>query len=144
MPSSYETFWNHDRYAVVGRDEARFPKLTYRGLKESGKTVYPVSTDTPAIDGDPTFADFTSLPQPVDGVVIEVPKEETRDWVARAAEAGIHNVWIHMNRETPEALDLAREKGLDVRYGTCAVMYVTAGFTFHSIHKMIRKVKRTY
>jgi hypothetical protein len=60
------------------------------------------------------------------------------------ADAGIERVWIHMTRETPEALALAEEKGLEVHSGTCAVMYVTPGFTYHSLHKWINKLMRTY
>ena len=77
-------------------------------------------------------------------VVLEVPKEETREWVARAAKAGIRDVWIHMQRDTPEALELAKENGLNVRSGSCAVMYLTRGFTYHSIHKWIMKVAGRY
>ena len=76
--------------------------------------------------------------------MIEVPKEETRDWVERAADAGVRDVWIHMRRETPEALALAQERGLDLRFGTCAVMYVTPGFTYHAIHRGIMKLLRKY
>ena len=46
--------------------------------------------------------------------------EDTREWVARAASAGIRDVWIHMGRETPEALKVAKENGVRVRSGTCA------------------------
>ena len=49
-----------------------------------------------------------------------------------------------MGTESPEALALAEEKGLNARSGTCAVMYVTPGFTFHSIHKWIMKLIGKY
>ena len=47
-------------------------------------------------------------------------------------------------RGEPEALALARKKGLNVHSGTCAVMYVTPGFTYHSIHKWIMKLLGKY
>ena len=61
------------------------------------------------------------MPEPVEAVVLEVPKEETAAWVERAADAGVTEVWIHMGRETPEALALAEEKGLNVRTGNRGV-----------------------
>lgn len=79
-----------------------------------------------------------------EAVVLEVPKEETRDWVARIAERGIKDVWIHMNRETPEALELAKKSGMNARSGTCAVMYVTPGFTYHTIHKWAMQLAGKY
>jgi len=45
-----------------------------------------------------------------------------------------------MGTETPEALDLAGEKGINVRSGTCAVMYLKQGFSYHSLHKWIAKL----
>jgi predicted CoA-binding protein len=141
MPSQHETFWNNDKFAVVGYSEVKpFPTLTYGALKlAEGKTVYPVDPTTDTIEGDPAFSDLSSLPEPVDAVVLEPPREETAGWIEQAAAAGITEVWIHMGRETPEAMDLARERGLNVRTGTCAVQYLTGGFP-HNIHRFLRKL----
>ncbi|MBD3867567.1 MAG: CoA-binding protein [Acidobacteria bacterium] len=145
MASNYETFWDNRSFAVIGHEVRKnFPVLTYQGLKKLGKTVYPVDPSVKQIEGDRAFADLACLPEKVDAVVLEVPKEETREWVARAAKAGIRDVWIHMQRDTPEALELAKENGLNVRSGSCAVMYLTRGFTYHSIHKWIMKVAGRY
>jgi predicted CoA-binding protein len=96
------------------------------------------------IEGDATFPDLGALPQKVDAVVLETPREETADWVRQAADAGIQHVWIHMNRDTPEALELGRERGLEVRTGTCAVMYVKPGLSYHSVHKWINQALGSY
>jgi predicted CoA-binding protein len=145
MASHYETFWEHRSFAVVGHAAKKnFPRLTYRGLKQGGRTVFPVDPSLDEVEGDRTYADLASLPEPVDAVVLEVPREDTKDWVARAADAGIKDVWIHMQRETPEALALAEEKGMNVCSGTCAVMYLTPGFTYHSVHRWIVKLVGKY
>jgi predicted CoA-binding protein len=145
MASEYESFWENRSFAVVGhKAKKNFPSLTYLGLKNQGKVVFPVDPSTEMIEGDKAYTDLASLPERVDAVVLEVPKEETRDWVAKVAEAGIEDVWIHMQRETPEALELAREKGLRARSGTCAVMYLRSGFSYHSLHKWIMKLAGKY
>jgi predicted CoA-binding protein len=146
MPrSNYETFWENRSFAVVGHEAKKnFPHLTYRGLEKLGKVVYAVDPSREEIEGQQAYADLDSLPGPVDAVVLEVPKEETRDWVEQAADAGIKDVWIHMQRDTPEALELAKRRGLNARSGTCAVMYVTPGLTYHSIHKWIVKLAGKY
>lgn len=145
MASDYEKFWESGSYALVGHSEKKaFPKFTYAGLKKSGKTVYPVDPSADTIEGDRAYPDLASLPHRVEAVVIEVPKEETKDWVEKAAQAGIKKVWIHMKTDTPEAVALAGEKGVTVCTGTCAVMYVTPGFTGHSIHKWINKLLGKY
>lgn len=145
MPSNYESFWQHGRYAVVGHKAKRnFPELTYKGVKKLGKTVFAVDPSLDEVQGDAVFKDLGALPEKVDGVVLETPPEETREWVAKAADLGIKDVWIHMGRDTPEALALAEEKGINVRHGTCAVMYVTPGFTYHAIHRGIMKLVGKY
>lgn len=146
MPNKHlQSFWDHDSFAVVGHAAKKnFPHLTYRGLKARGKLVYPVDPSIKEADGDGVYPDLRSLPRQVEAVVLEVPAQETRDWVSRVADAGVRDVWIHMGRETPEALALARRMGLNVRSGTCAVMYLTPGLSYHSIHRWIMKAAGKY
>ncbi len=146
MPNmDYESFWKNRSFAVVGHEAKRnFPRLTYQGLKKLGKEVFPVDPSAAEIEGDKAYADLDALPHKVDAVVLEVPQEETRDWISKVADAGIKDVWIHLQRDTPEALALAKEKGLNARSGTCAVMYLEPGLTYHTIHKWIMKVAGKY
>ena len=145
MASNYETFWENGCFAVVG-DKAKqnFPVLTYRGLKKLGKSVFPIDPSEEEIEGDHAYAALDAIPEKIDAVVLEVPKEDTKDWVAKVADAGIKDVWIHMGRETPEALSLAHDKGMNARTGTCAVMYVKPEPSYHSIHKWITKLAGKY
>ncbi len=145
MTSNYETFWENDCFAVVGnKAKQNFPVLTYRGLKKLGKEVFPIDSSVEEIEGDHTYPTLEDLPAEVDAVVLEVPKEETKEWVARVADAGIEDVWIHMGRETPEAVALANDKGMNARTGSCAVMYVKPEPSYHSIHKWIAKLTGKY
>ena len=145
MSIDYQSFWTYQSYAVVGHSAKKnFPGITYRGLKQRGKTIFPVDPSIDQVDGDKTYPDLAALPEKVEAVILELPKEETRDWIEKAAAAGITNVWIHMNCDTPEAIALAREKGIKLFYGTCAVMYLQQGFSYHAIHRGINKLLRKY
>ena len=139
MTSPHEAFWTSDSFAVVGRTDAKpFPSLTYNALKEMpGKTVFAVDPSRDTIANDRAYDDLSELPEPVEAVVLEVPRDETAAWIARAADAGAVKVWIHMGRETPEALALARERGLAVCSGTCAVQYLSDSFP-HNVHRFLR------
>ena len=142
MPSDYESFWTFNRYAVVGHSARRpFARLTYQGLKDNGKTVYAVDPSAERLEGDPAYPDLASLPEKVDGVVLELPKEETAAWLKQAIEAGVQDIWIHQMTESPEALALAHEHGIRLRSGTCAVMYLKRGFSFHSIHRVVNRLR---
>jgi predicted CoA-binding protein len=140
MPSPHEAFWTNTTFAVVGRSASKpFPALTYNALKAmDGKTVYAVDPSRDVIEGDASFKDLASLPTRPDAVVLEVPAEETASWVEQAADAGITKIWIHMGRETPEALAVADQRGLELCTGTCAVQYLRGGFP-HNLHRLLRR-----
>jgi predicted CoA-binding protein len=145
MSSAYEEFWTNSSFAFVGHSVKKgFPKISYGEAKKLGKKVYAVDSSVDGIDGDKTYPDLQSLPERVDAVVLEVPKGETLGLVRQAADAGIKNVWIHAGRDTPEAVELAKKRGLNVLTGTCAVMYVKQGFSYHSIHKWLNKLIGKY
>ncbi len=146
MPSECERFWEAGSYAVVGRQASKkpFPKITYGALKERGKTVYAMDPDGGAVEGDTAYADFASLPGAVEAAVLELPKEETAGWVAKAADAGVEQIWIHQMTDTPEALAEAEQRGLKVITGHCAVMYTKPGFSAHAPHRWIWKLLGKY
>jgi len=145
MPSECEKFWDADVYAVVGASARKpFPKITYNALKERGKTVFAVDATADQIEGDATFSDLATLPQSPQAVVMELPKEETAEWVARAADAGVIEVWLHQMTDTPEALRVAEERGLHALTGHCAVMYAKPGFSMHAPHRWIWKLLKKY
>ncbi len=146
MPSTREDFWNQSSFVFIGdsRGKRAFPKLSYGAAKKLGKTVYAVDPAGGTVEGDQAYTDLNGLPGAVDAAVLEVAKQDTAEWIGRVADAGIKNVWIHQQTDTPEALSLAKERGLRVEHGTCAVMYVKPGFSGHSLHRWIAKLGKKY
>ncbi len=146
MASEREQFFNLESYAVVGNsDKGAFPKLTFGNLKKSGKKVFAVDlSGAEQVEGCENHGDLDSLPESVQGVILEVPKEQTLDQVQQVVNLGVKDLWIHMGTETDEALELARQSGLKVRHGTCAVMYTQQGISYHSIHKWIMQLTGKY
>ena len=113
----------------------------------SRSTARPSTPSTPAsgeIEGDKAYPDFATLPAPVQAAVLELPKEETAAWVAKAADAGVKEIWIHQMTDTPEALAEAEKRGLHVITGHCAVMYNKPGFSMHAPHRWIWKLVGKY
>ena len=83
----YESFWTNRSFAVVGHAAKKnFPRLTYRRLKKLGKVVFPVDPSAIEIEGDRAYADLDALPEKVDAVVLEVPREETKAWVGQTSK----------------------------------------------------------
>lgn len=138
MPSAREEFFKHSRFVVVGNSSRHpFPKFTYRGLKEQKKTVYAIDAAADSVEGDQTYKEFRSIPGAIDAVILELPADETADWVVKTLQAGVKNIWIHDGTETPDALEKAREAGVTLHTGTCAVMYVMPRTFPHNFHRWI-------
>ena len=146
MPSDKEQFFQLNSYAVVGHSELRpFPRLSYGNLRKMGKEVFPVDlSGAKKVEGDEAFASLSDLPQEVEGIMVEVPKEKTMEVVKEVVKLGVKDLWLHMHTDTPEVLELCEAEGIRVRHGTCGVMYTQQGASFHSIHKWIMKVLKKY
>ena len=144
--STRQDFWTLSSFAFIGdsRGKRAFPKISYEGAKKQGKTVYPVDPAGGTVDGDTVYTDLSQLPGPVEAAVLEVGKDDTAAWVTKVADAGIKNVWIHQQTDTPEALKAAEDRGLRVEHGTCAVMYVRPGFNAHAFHRGIMKITKKF
>jgi predicted CoA-binding protein len=102
MPTDHEQFWTNSSFAFVGHStEKGFPTLSYGELKRQGKKVFAVDPSVDQIAGDKTYPDLACLPEKVDAVVLEVPKQETAGWVAKADSVHLAG-WAHPGSEYPE------------------------------------------
>ncbi len=146
MPTDNEQFFLLPSFAVVGHSEHRpFPRLSYGNLRKQGKTVFPVDlSGAPEVEGDKAYSSLEDLPEPVEGVIIEIPSEQTMKVVEQVIKLGVKHLWLHMKCDTPEVLQLCADEGINVRHGTCAVMYTKQGASYHSIHKWIMKLTGKY
>lgn len=141
MPSHRESFFQHQTYAVIGNSAQKpFPKLTLRGLRRMGKSVHAVDLGGRA---DNTLSKIADLPEGVQAAVVEVPRSATFDVVKQVAERGIKQLWLHQLSDTPEVLDFCKREGIDVRHGSCAVMYTGAG-SYHALHRRLAKLMHRY
>lgn len=141
----YQSFWYHDRYALVGHSAKKpFPTITCTRLQSRGKTVYPIDPDLKEIGRQDVLPSLQQLPVSVPAVIIEVPPDETAQVVKDAIERGIKHIWIHQGCDTPEAIALATGAGVNLCYGTCAVMYLATGYSVHTLHRWINKRRGKY
>ena len=142
---NYQAFWTNTSFAIVGNSlKMSFPKISYTELKKQGKKVYPIDLGAETVEGEQVFKDLTEISEDIDAAILEIPKDQTLQWIEKAAEKGIKSIWIHMGCESPEAIALAKEKDINLFYGTCAAMYLVPGLSYHSIHKWINKIIGKY
>jgi len=80
MPSQHQEFWNHSSYAFVANSAVKpFPKLSFGELKKQGRKVFAVDPSVDRIGDDPAYPDLGSLPERVEAVVLENPRDETEE-----------------------------------------------------------------
>jgi len=126
--------------AVVGASQRgrKFGNMAYRELRARGRRVHPVHPSAALIEGDPAVRSLYELPEPVDGVLIVVPPEETERVVHDAAEAGIRRVWMQQGAESLAAIHFCAERGIQVIHGQCILMFLEPAKFFHRAHRWFR------
>lgn len=83
-----------------------------RFLRGAGFTVFPVSEDGGTLEGGTVFQGLENLPLAADLVVITLPGPLVSPWANRAVAAGAGALWLEKGIISPEAMQIARERGL--------------------------------
>lgn len=116
-----DRFVGAECWAVVGasEDRSKFGNMTFRELVSRGKKVYPVNPTAESVEGYVCYPNLASLPEKVDRVLIVVPPKAGVDVVKEALELGIDSVWFQPGAESDEAIDYARNHGMEAISGHC-------------------------
>ena len=129
------------RVAIVGvsRTGRKFGNSACRVLREKGYRVYPIHRTAARIDGVTCFSRLADLPEPVGGILIVVPPLDAVPVIREAAAAGIRRVWLQQGAESPEALRVCEQFGMDGVSGECVLMFAhPAGI--HRAHQIVRRM----
>jgi predicted CoA-binding protein len=136
--AAVEQFLAQGHLGLVGasRSGKRFGNYALRELTRKGYRVSVVHPEVSEIDGVRCYASVAELPDDVGGLVIVVPPEQTEMLVAEAAAAGVRNVWMQQGSESPRAVELCREHGINEVHGECILMYARPS-GFHRVHRWL-------
>ncbi|GIU92830.1 MAG: CoA-binding protein [Acidimicrobiia bacterium] len=112
------------RIAVVGAtdDSAKYGSVVYRDLKRKGYRVMAVNPNRTTVDGDPTYPDLASLPEPPDIVDLVVPADQGEKVVRQAADLGYRRIWLQPGADSPALLALLQELDLDYIADACIMV----------------------
>lgn len=119
-----ELFPTLKTWAVIGVSENRekFGNKIYQDLRNAGYTVYGVNPKLENIEGDPCYKDLASLPEKPDVVNVVVPPQLGLSVVKQCVEQDIKNIWFQPGAESDEAVDKARELGMNVVANACIMI----------------------
>lgn len=137
--NAVEDFVSQNVLAVVGvsRSGKKFGNMAYRELRQHGYKLYPIHPEADTLEGERAYRDFASLPEPVGGVLIIVPPDQTEGVVRAAAAAGIRRVWMQQGAESEAAIRFCQENGILAIHGECINMFARDTAFFHRIHRWI-------
>lgn len=123
--AAIDRFLSHPTLAVAGasRGGKKFGNTAVRELAAKGYDVALIHPEAKEIDGRPCYASVADLPDPSVGLVLIVPPDQTERIVREAADAGIRDIWMQQGSESPNAVQLCRDHGIDVIHGECILMF---------------------
>lgn len=134
------------RFALVGlsRDPKKFSRAVFKELSNKGFEIIPVNPNMEEVEGKKCYPTLNDLPSDVNRVLIMTPKKQTSEVVKQAADRGMKHVWIQQGAETDEALDLAKEKDMEVVQKACIFMYAEPTAGVHRFHRFLVKLFGQY
>jgi hypothetical protein len=137
-----EEFLSQKRIAVVGvsRKKTKFGNAIYKELKQKGYQVFPINPHINLFEGDTCYPDLFSLPEKIDGVIINVPPAQAEKVVREAKEAGINKVWLQQGSQSEVAIKYCEENGIDYVSNECILMFAQPSAFIHRAHKWVWSV----
>lgn len=88
-------------------------------LQQQGYRIIPVNPTASDILGEKAYPDLLSVPETPDVVQIFRRPEDTPAVIDQAIQKGVKVVWFQMETTNPEAVEKAREAGLEVVEEAC-------------------------
>jgi predicted CoA-binding protein len=112
-------FMSSGPYAVVGAssDRDKYGNKVLRAYQQHGQEVYPINPRAEEIEGLKAYPSLASVPVRLRAVSIITPPKITEQVVKEAAAAGVKFVWMQPGAESPGAVRIAEDLGLEVIAG---------------------------
>lgn len=132
-------FLSQKSLALVGvsRGGRKFGNAILRDLKNRGYKVFCVHPRAGQIEGERCWPAIRELPEPVGGVVLVIPPDETEKVVEEVVQAGIPRVWMQQGAESPKAIAYCKANGVSVISGACIMMFAEPVAFPHSAHRWL-------
>ena len=119
-------------FGVVGASTNRqkYGNKVLRCYLQSGRKAVPVNPVEQEVEGIPAVASILDLPPEVESISMITPPAVTEKLVPLAIRKGIANIWMQPGAESPAAVTLCREQGINViADGSC--LLVVLGYHEH-------------
>ncbi len=142
MDSRVDQYLASNRIAIFGASRAggKFGNRGLRHFAAHGYEVFPVHPEATELDGYACYRRLAEIPGGVDAAWICIPPERVPDVLRECSQAGVRKAWLQVGAESPAALALARELGIDVISGKCIFTVATPAKGVHGWQRAVRKL----
>jgi predicted CoA-binding protein len=133
-----DEFLSQRSLALVGvsRDgNTGFGNAVRKELLEKGYELFVVHPEADAIADQPCAHTLAEVAPRVGGVILVTPPPQTLKLVEEAAACGVRRIWMQQGAESPEAVELCRQRGISVVSGECILMFAEPTAWFHRAHR---------
>jgi hypothetical protein len=146
MHPTAEKFIQNKSIALLGasRSGNKFGNLALNELKQRGFQVFVVHPTAAEIDGERCYPSLAALQGKTDAALLVIPPAQVAQALREVSAAGMHYAWLQQGAETPEALRLGDELGLQVVSGRCILMYAGHVGSYHAFHRFFNKLIGQY
>ena len=124
--------------AGVSRSEKSFSASVVQHLERLGYEVLQINPNF-EVCGSKQYKSVAELPNEVH-LMILTPKSEILKVLQQALTKGIKSVWIQQTCDTPEAIKLGSDSGINLVYGECIYMFSKP----EGLHKFHYKLKSVF
>ena len=126
--------------AGVSRKKKKFGNQVFRSLKKKGFNLTPINPHAEEIEGVKCYPGLEGIPENVDRLHIMTPKPATVALVEQAINKGIKHIWIQQESDTPEAVKMATDAGINLVHGKCIMMFAQPVKGPHAVHRWFVKL----
>lgn len=124
MSNFIAEFPKHRKWAVIGvsEDREKYGNKIYRDLRDAGYQVYAINPKLENVEGDRCYAALKDLPETPDVVDLVVPPVVALKVVEDCLALGIKRIWFQPGSESDEAVQKAKDGGMEVVHDACIMI----------------------
>lgn len=124
MSNFIAEFPKYRKWAVIGvsEDREKYGNKIYRDLRDAGYQVYAINPKLENVEGDRCYASLKDLPETPDVVDLVVPPAVALKVVEDCLALGIQRIWFQPGSESDEAVQKAKDGGMEVVHDACIMI----------------------
>lgn len=121
-----DRFFQSPAFGVVGAsaDRGKYGNKVFRTYGQHGMRAIPVNTKEQEIEGIQCVADVSALPEEVKSISVITPPHVTEKVVVAAIARGIQNIWLQPGADSPRAVEMCNDAGINVIAGGTCILVV--------------------